>query len=277
MTPRRLPPPTGRAPEHRDRAEQAIRGAQRSSLPGMTSPEVEAALATGRRSALIAVGAIEQHGPHLPLATDTLIATETARRVAERMPDLLLGPTLPVGVSTHHLTFPGTLALPERCFQEQVAACVASLGAHGVERVFALSGHGGNFGPLARLALEINGDTGATEFVPFSDLTSFLEVFHSISAQDGISPPESGVHAGEWETSIMLAVHPELVRMHEAAAGFVGDFTAAAAEQLFEQGTASLAPNGVLGDPGLAGPERGERHLSAWVDTLVDYFTERSS
>ncbi|WP_166459490.1 creatininase family protein [Amycolatopsis pithecellobii] len=243
----------------------------------MTSPEVETALAAGKRSALIAVGAIEQHGPHLPLATDTLIATETARRVAERMPDLLLGPTLPVGVSTHHLTFPGTLSVSERCFQEQVAACVASLGAHGVERVFALSGHGGNLGPLARLALEVDGRIGATEFVPFSDLAAFLEVFHSVSAQDGISPQLSGVHAGEWETSIMLAIHPELVRMHTADAGFVGAFDSATAERLFREGTASLAANGVLGDPRPASFERGERHLTAWVDTLVDYFTDRDS
>lgn len=246
------------------------------SLHGMTWPDMQTALAAGKRSALIAVGAIEQHGPHLPLATDTLIAAEAGRRVAERMPDLLLGPTLPVGVSTHHLAFPGTLSIEERSFQDQVAACVSSLGAHGVERVFVLSGHGGNFGPLARLALEVGGKIGTAEFVPFADLAAFLEVFYSVSAQDGISPQASGAHAGEWETSIMLAIHPELVRMDEAAAGFVGTFDAATAERLFMEGTASLTANGVLGDPSSASSERGERHLAAWVDTLVDYFTERS-
>src|SRR4051794_30525520 len=194
----------------------------------MSYPEVEQALGAGHRSALIAVGAIEQHGAHLPLATDTLIATETARRVAESMPHLLLGPTLPVGVSTHHLAFPGTLSISESCFQDQVAACVASLGAHGVERVFVFSGHGGNFEPLARLARDVGGMIGDTAIVPFSDLRTFLEVFHSVSAQDRITPEESGVHAGEWETSIMLAIHPELVRMHEAEAGFCGAFDAAA-------------------------------------------------
>jgi creatinine amidohydrolase len=242
----------------------------------MTWPDVRTALAAGKRSALIAVGAIEQHGPHLPLATDMLIATETARRVAERMPDLLLGPTLPVGVSTHHLAFPGTFSLAERTFQDQVSACVTSLGAHEVERVFVLSGHGGNFGPLGRLAGEVDGQIGATAFVPFSDLEAFLDVFHAVSAQDGISPQASGAHAGEWETSIMLAIHPELVRMQEAEAGFVGVFDAATAERLFREGTASLATNGVLGDPCFATSDRGERHLTAWVDTLVDYFTERS-
>jgi creatinine amidohydrolase/Fe(II)-dependent formamide hydrolase-like protein len=246
------------------------------SLSTMTWPEVDSALASGKRSALIAVGAIEQHGPHLPLATDMLIATETARRVAERMPDLLLGPTLPIGVSTHHLSFPGTLSISERGFQDQVTAYVRSLGAHGVDRVFVLSGHGGNFGPLHRLSLEVDARIGATEFIPFADLAAFLEVFHSVSAQDGISPQASGAHAGEWETSIMLAIHPELVRMDRAAAGFVGAFDAATADRLFAEGTASLASNGVLGDPRSATAERGERHLAAWVDTLVGFFTERS-
>lgn len=245
-------------------------------LQSMTWPVVERVLAEGKRSALIAVGAIEQHGPHLPLATDTLIATETARRVAKRMPDLLLGPTLPIGVSTHHLAFPGTLTIPEQVFQDHLAACVASLGTHGVERVFVLSGHGGNFGPLARLERDVGGKIGGTDIVPFSDLSAFIDVFHSVSAQDGISPEASGAHAGEWETSIMLAIHPELVQFDEAQAGFIGDFDEATAATLFAEGTASLAANGVLGDPGSATPERGERHLTAWVDTLVDYFTERS-
>ncbi len=243
-------------------------------LHRMTWPDVEAAVAAGKRSALIAVGAIEQHGPHLPLATDTLIATETARRVSCRIPDLLLGPTLPVGVSTHHLSFPGTLSIAERTFQEQVSACVSSLGAHGVDRVFVLSGHGGNFGPLERLERDVGGKIGATELVAFSDLGAFIDVFHTVSWEDGISPAASGAHAGEWETSIMLAIHPELVRMDLAEAGFTDAFDAAAAERLFRDGTASLATNGVLGDPTAATAERGERHLTAWVDTLVAYFTK---
>jgi creatinine amidohydrolase/Fe(II)-dependent formamide hydrolase-like protein len=243
------------------------------SLHTMTSPDVEAALVGGRRSALIAVGAIEQHGPHLPLATDTLIATETARRVAQRMPDLLLGPTLPMGVSDHHASFPGTLTQSEESFQAQVTECVTSLGSHGVERVFVLSGHGGNYGPLERLVLATGGRIGAAQLIAFSDLAAFLDVVHSVSAEDGIPSALSGAHAGEWETSIMLAIHPELVRMDRAEAGFVNVFDEATARRLFRDGTASLAANGVLGDPRSATPERGERHLNAWVDTLVHHFT----
>lgn len=247
-----------------------------TALAGMTWPDVRAAVAAGRRSALIAVGAIEQHGPHLPLATDTLVATETARRVAARMPDLLLGPTLPVGVSTHHASFPGTLSLPERTFQDQVVACVRSLADHGVERVFVLSGHGGNFAPLDRLERATSGRIGDAEFVPFADLGAFLDVFARVSGADGIPPEHSGAHAGEWETSIMLALHPELVAMEQAEPGFVDVFDAATADRLFREGTASLAANGVLGDPRSATAERGERHLTAWVDTLVDHFSARS-
>ena len=248
----------------------------RRTLAEMTWPDVEAAVDAGIRSAVVAVGAIEQHGPHLPLATDTLIATETARRVAERMPHVLLGPTLPIGVSTHHLSFPGTFSVAERAFQDQVSSAVASLGSHGIEQVFVLSGHGGNYGPLARLAGEVGGRIGATDFVPFADLDAFLEVFYAVSAGDGITRETSGAHAGEWETSIMLALHPELVRMDDAEAGFVDVFDTATADRLFRDGTASLAANGVLGDPRPATAERGERHLTAWVDTLVGYFSARS-
>jgi creatinine amidohydrolase len=245
------------------------------SLVDMTWEDVRSAVAAGTRTALIAVGAIEQHGPHLPLATDTLIATETARRVAERTPELLLGPTLPVGVSAHHTSFPGTLSVSEQAFRDQVSACVTSLGAHGIERVYVVSGHGGNFGPLDRLARDGGGLIGATELVPFSDLEAWLAIFHAVSAGDGIPAEASGAHAGEWETSIMLAIHPELVRMERAEAGFVDVFDAATADRLFREGTASLAANGVLGDPTAASAARGERHLTAWVDTLVDAITRR--
>ena len=248
-----------------------------TSLQLMSYPEVAQALGGGQSSVIIAVGAVEQHGAHLPLATDTLIATETAKRVAQLMPEALLGPTLPIGVSTHHLAFPGTLSISETCFQDQVAACVRSLGAHGVKRVFVLSGHGGNFGPLARLAQGVDGMIGDTELVPFADLDAFLEVFHSVSAEDEITPGDSGVHAGEWETSIMLAIHPELVQMPAAEAGYCGAFDEATVERLFADGTASLAPNGMLGDPRLADRDRGERHLTAWVETLASYFLERDS
>lgn len=246
------------------------------NLATMTWPDVEAAVAAGSREAVLAVGAIEQHGPHLPLATDTLIATETARRVADRMPGVLLAPTLPVGVSTHHLGFAGTLSIAEHTFQAQVAACVDTLGRHGIERVFVLSGHGGNYGPLARLERDCGGRIGDADFVPFADLAAFIAVFHGVSDDDGIGAAESGAHAGEWETSIMLALHPDLVHMERAEAGFVAPFDAATADRLFREGTASLAANGVLGDPRSATAERGERHLSAWVDTLVAAFTEET-
>src|ERR671930_2303720 len=117
-------------------------------LDKLTWPEVQAELESGRDTVVVAFGATEQHGPHMPLATDALIGDELARALAERL-DAFVAPTVRVGCSSHHLAFPGTLSIADATFHAIVADLVSSLAGAGFRRVVAVPTHGGNFAPLA--------------------------------------------------------------------------------------------------------------------------------
>jgi creatinine amidohydrolase len=141
-------------------------------LDRLTWPEVQAELEAGRDTVVIALGATEQHGRHMPLATDALLGDQLAREVAERI-DAFLAPTLRIGCSSHHLDFPGTLSLDDETFHAVVADLVRSLARGGFHRVVLLPTHGGNFAPLAA-ALEKLGDVEGVSVVALTDLTALL-------------------------------------------------------------------------------------------------------
>ena len=103
-------------------------------LDRLTWPEVKAAIETGRDTVVIAFGATEQHGPHLPLATDALLGDHLARVIADRL-DAFVAPTVRLGCSEHHLAFPGTLSLSVTTFHGVVADLVRSLARGGFRRV----------------------------------------------------------------------------------------------------------------------------------------------
>lgn len=241
-------------------------------LSELTWPKVQEALENGCTTIIFGAGATEQHGPHMPLMTDALIGEEVTARVAVRLPDVLMGPTLGLGISPHHMSFPGTISLTEELFLEQVTQYVASLAAHGFRKVFAIPTHGGNFEPLETLRQKTGGWIGEAEFVPYTDLLETIGMFEAVAAADGISAEDCGAHAGDFETSIVLALRPELVDMSRAEAGFLGKLDAPTAQRLFSGGTRALSENGILGNPIAASAERGERYLQALEDLLVDYF-----
>jgi len=103
-------------------------------------PEIRTHVQAGRRTIVVAFGATEQHGPHLPLATDTLLGDELARRVAERL-DALIAPTVTIGCSSHHLAFAGTLSLTDETFAAVVRDLVDSFARSGFERAVLLPSH----------------------------------------------------------------------------------------------------------------------------------------
>jgi creatinine amidohydrolase len=215
---------------------------------------------------------VEQHGPHLPLITDALIAEAVTERVARRLPDVLLGPTLQVGVSKHHLALPGTMSISEEVFAGQVLDCAESLASHGFEKVLVVSGHGGNFAPLERLGRRCGGKAGSAELVLYTDLTAVLRVMEAVAAQDGVSAAECGAHAGDFETSMMLALRPDLVDLSVARAGFLGGWNDESSAAFFDRGVTALDSAGVLGDPRRATAERGARYLQALEDLMVEFF-----
>ena len=143
-------------------------------LDKQTWPEVDAELRAGRDTVVIAFGATEQHGHHLPLATDALIGDHFARQLAERL-DAFVAPTVRVGCSSHHLAFPGTLSISEETFHSLVADLVGSLAGAGFGRIVLVPTHGGNFGPLAG-AVEKLGPVKGAKAVAVTDLTVFLRI-----------------------------------------------------------------------------------------------------
>jgi creatinine amidohydrolase len=161
--------------------------------------------------AILPVGATEQHGPHLPVGTDTFavehIAREAARGVADRVP-IVVAPTLPFGSSHHHLAFGGTFSLSTKTYYRVVYELVDSLLIDGFRRVFIVNGHGGNaelVQLVARdLALAKEADIAAASYwtIGWDDLVR-------VEAQRYGRFPG---HAGAFETSLVLALRPELVR-----------------------------------------------------------------
>lgn len=231
-------------------------------LDRMTWPEVRAAQEAGHDTVVVAFGATEQHGPHLPLATDALIGDHLSRLVADRL-DAFRAPTVRIGCSEHHLAFPGTLSISPDTFAAIVADVLASLARGGFKRAILLPTHGGNFGPLAA-ALEKAGPIDGLEVRALTDLTVLLAIARIGAEEHGVPTGEGGIHAGEWETAMLLAVHPELVHLERGEPGFTGD-PAQAAQAIFSAGVDAVAANGVIGDPARATAEHGARY---WDEVL---------
>jgi creatinine amidohydrolase len=231
-------------------------------LDQLSWPEVAAELAGGRDTVVIAFGATEQHGPHMPLPTDALLGDHLARLVAERL-DAFVAPTVRVGCSEHHLEFPGTLSISQETFVGVVSDLVQSLVRGGFRRVVLLPTHGGNFGPLAA-AIEKLGPVPGIEVQALTDLGALLAIAQVGADEHGVPINEGGLHAGEWETSMLSAIHPELVHPKRAEPGYTGD-PEAAIPAIFGSGVHTISPNGVLGDPSQASAEHGARY---WDKTL---------
>jgi creatinine amidohydrolase len=235
-------------------------------LDTLTWPQVREQIETGRDTVVVALGATEQHGPHMPLATDALIGDHLARRLADRL-DAFVAPTLRVGCSEHHLGFAGTMSFTQETYHAIIGDLVRSLLRGGFRRIVLLPTHGGNFAPLADAIARLD-EAEQAHVVAFTDLGVLLQIAQMGEEQYGVPLGEGGLHAGEWETSLMLVIHPELVHMENAAAGFTGDLQEAVGS-MFAGGVASISENGTIGDPTRSSAEHGERYWAAVEDLIV--------
>jgi len=230
-------------------------------LAELTWPEVARAVAAGATTMILPLGATEQHGPHLPLGTDTARAEALAERLAERGP-VLVAPVLPVGCSDEHGGFAGLLSLEAETLVAVIVDCARRMAAWGIRRLVVLSAHGGNGRALALAETRLRRELPELAlWVPDAGAICGAAV-GEVAAMDGISPNAVGLHAGEGETSELLCLHPEQVRMDRAVPGYTGDMGVGLA-RLVASGTLALTPTGVVGDPRPADPERGERYLAA--------------
>lgn len=210
----------------------------------MTWPEIQDRMESGARTAIVVSGSVEQHGPHLPLVTDTAIGEALGERVAELLGNALLAPVLRPACSDHHMDFPGSFTIPEPLFAALLEQYCRSLAHHGFESIVLLSSHGGNFAPIQRCAPVIQAALPQVKILPVVDLMSYVEAMNQPLVEAGVPKERAGLHAGVAETAIMLALMPEHCRPERAEEGYLGEFS----NDLFQRGFRSVAPNGILGD-----------------------------
>ena len=233
-------------------------------LDRLTWADIKQEIQNGRDTVVVPFGSTEQHGRHLPLGTDAVLGDEIGWGLAERL-GAFLAPTVRFGCSAHHLAFSGTISLCEKTFRSIVADVVASLSRHGFRRLVLLPTHGGNFKPMAKAVAEIEPVKGV-QVLAFTDLMGLVGAAAESSRSLGVDAAKSGAHSGEWETSLMLALRPDQVKMDRANLGFTGELSEIT-EKVFD-GIQHLDPNGVLGDPRPASAEAGKKYLADIIEFL---------
>lgn len=241
----------------------------------MTWPEVAATIGSGAKTAVFACGAVEQHGPHLPLFTDAEIGTRLAREVAQRLGDALVAPTVRVGCSEHHMAFAGSLTIRASTLEAIVVDYCTSLARHGIEKICIIPSHGGNFGPIREMLPRVNDAVApGCRVSAFTDLIGFVRLWRElVQARTGMGDRVGG-HADIAESSVILALHPSLVKQERAEAGYPAELTEETARRVITQGLKSVTPNGILGDARGMNAELGEACIAASADMLTDYFRD---
>jgi mycofactocin precursor peptide peptidase len=218
-------------------------------LADLTWPDVAA-----RASVLVVpVGSTEQHGPHLPLSTDTDVALALAGRLAARRPDVLVAPALPYGSSGEHDGFAGTLSIGAAATELVLVELGRSALPGSFRRLLLVSAHGGNAGPVTAAVRRLRSEG--------RDVRAW-------------SPRWRGdAHAGRTETSVQLFLDPARVRSSLAAAGNTADVSSLL-PAMRDGGVRAVSPNGVLGDPAGASAAEGSALLDAAAEDLCA-FVER--
>ncbi len=243
-------------------------------LHEQTTTDAETTLAEAE-VALVPTGAVEQHGPALPLGTDLLAAEAVARAVDERTaPATVTLPTVPVGVSDHHRQFHGTLSASPETFGAYVREVTESLTAHGVRRVVAVNGHGGNDNALRRAARRLRAEETAF-LAPWSWFSDLGGLDEELFGQMGIG------HADAAETSMVYAVAEELVReaaLADAEAGAADGWGREVHGAQLGFDTADFSESGAVGHPTDASREKGQRlfeHATDELAALVEWLADR--
>jgi creatinine amidohydrolase len=247
-------------------------------LKDLTWPEVKS-LDFERLIVIFPTGSFEQHGPHLPFTTDTDIVTAVAAGVERAMADrVLLTPTLWPGLSTHHMQFPGTLDVPQPVYIQLVTELGKSLASMGAKKVFILNGHGGNDTPLRAALRELKTAVPHTRYVFASYWNLSGKTLHDVRES------ESGGmgHACEMETSLMLLLHPQRVKLERAVRDgppHTDPYRKADMQYgrpvYFVNEFHEVTKSGVMGHPDLASAEKGKRFLDgivAEVSAFVEHF-----
>jgi creatinine amidohydrolase len=229
--------------------------------------------------AVLPLAATEQHGPHLPVGTDVMIAEAYLARVRELLPETVPAtflPLQPVGISTEHVDYPGTLTLPSEVALKTWMALGESVMRAGVRKIVMVTSHGGNSAAMTLVAQELRAQHGLLAVTTsWSRLSSPEKSFAAEEVRHGI-------HGGAVETSIMLARYPQSVR-REAIAKF--EPSSVALEQRyrwlstqrpapFAWQAQDLNPSGAVGDATQATAEKGELLLDSGARAFCELLAE---
>jgi creatinine amidohydrolase len=235
------------------------------------------------RTFVVPLGSLEQHGPHLPLFTDSLIISHITNRVEQlRSEHIALLPVQWLGHSPHHRRF-GCVSLDFRPYLELIRGICRSLIGVGARKIFLLNGHGGNDIPCKAAQRELKG-----EFEDLHDLYIVYATYWNLAAEQFMSirsSPEGGMgHACEMETSILLAQNPDLVDMSKAASGGPSPQMGYRTIDMLKPPPFSLinefdelSPTGVLGMPELATAEKGAQFLESAAQAVLRLIDEMSA
>lgn len=226
---------------------------------------------------ILPLGSTEQHGPHLPLAADTIQVVEMAKEVVERLASegitVVAGPTVPFGVAPYHMPFPGTISLRPETFKAITMDICRSLYRHGFRRFVLLMGHGGNVPVMQEIAQELVVEFPDCQAVSLNWLPA-LEARYPEFLRSG----RSEGHSGEGETARVLLTHPNLVQMQRARVYYspAADEAEDSDHPLMGGGIFSakanwkeFAPFGSVGDPTLATIETGQKAYDVIVDWII--------
>jgi creatinine amidohydrolase len=246
-----------------------------------TWPEVREAVAAGR-VVVLPVGTIEQHGPHLPLITDVLTASEMSRLAVESIPsEAVLMPPVFYAFNEHHLDFPGTIAIEGPTFISYVTDIGRSLAHHGFRKILLINGHGSNVPFLDIAARNITNHTEAIcAMAPWWSLVP-RELLRELRESEY---PGGMAHGCELETSVLLYLRGDLVQMDKAEKDmpvqkseyFYWDLERPS-PVFFQEFFSRYSRTGTLGDPTKATTEKGRRFVEAVVANLVRVIRELSA
>lgn len=221
-----------------------------TDLHDLRWPEAE-----GPARILVPIGSTEQHGPHLPVATDTVVATAVARRAARALEShparTLVAPSLGYGASGEHQDFPGTISIGEAALRTVIAELARSLRTW-VPQVVFVNGHGGNTRALGLALAQLRTEGHDAAWVP-------------------CQAPDGDAHAGRTETSLMLHLDAVVALAH--ATPGVSAPLAEILPALRERGVRAVSPTGVLGDPTGASADEGAQILQQMTDSAVRRIT----
>jgi len=242
----------------------------------LTSPDL--ARIAPKSIALLPIAAVEQHGRHLPVITDTALVTEVARRAEAALPKkVALLPTLWAGCSHHHMGFPGTVSIQSDTYVRVLKDLVDSLIAAGFRRIVLLNGHGGNVNPAAEAMYRVALEHPGTDAPWVACATYWRVAGRELAAQKFMESPNL-THACEFETSLMLGLRTDWVKMGlakgrrcERRSKFYDPLGYTPSRVAISETFAQMTDLGAMGSPEKATAEKG-RKLFDLISPAVEEF-----